>query len=325
MGFCPVCGKSIPRGEVFCDDHKPVKVDFKPFELKVCSCGRIFSNNHWFFPNSINDSVLKIARAHVKDKNAFVSIPELLIPEKRGSKVVNKLFVSVGDNDFVFDFVVRNEQCDKCARIGTNYFTAKLQLRNPPPEALPFVESFLKPLASRGVAVNKVEDTPRGPDLFLTSKKAASQLGEKLVRRFGGVLKLSEKLFSRNRQTSKNIYRLNVLVQFPLFKVGDVISLNGRVVLVTGLGKFCTGRDLLRDKKVVFVAGDEDSVLEKYSVVINNVRPRVEISDPVSFQQVPLLSHSGFLSSLRPGDRVFVVSLNNKWFFVPDLIKNSHS
>ena len=315
MPFCPKCGKDIAPGQVFCEEHQEHKLEAKPFDIVVCDCGRFFAKNRWFVPNDIQESVVKVIKDHVK-QHVEVKEVSFELPEKRGKKAQGEASISFMGESFPLAFATKNQRCDKCAKLGTHYFTAKLQLREPPEGVLAFIEEFMAGKEEKGVSINKVEDTPRGPDLYLTHKSAARQLGEKLVRKFGGVMKQSEQLFSRNHQTSKNLYRLNVVVEFSKFRQGDVIMLGNRVVLVTGMGKQCTGRDLALDKKVVFLAGDEERVLQKQKTTVAMTHPEVAVIHPVSFQQVPVANAFSF-AQLRDGDQVMVVIAGKKVFLVP--------
>ena len=315
MPFCPKCGKDIPPGATFCEEHKPNALDVKPFELRLCNCGRIFVNNKWVIPQDIESSLVKLAKESIKQK-AALEIEAMPIPQKRGQKTTGIIKATHEGETTTIEFPIKHQRCDKCARMGTNYFTAKLQLRDPPAEALPYIEEHLAPLHEKGVAINDVQDTPRGPDLYLTHKSVARQLGEKLVRRFGGTMKSSEQLFSRNKQTSKNLYRLNVLVEFPAFTKGDAVLLEGKPVLVTGLGKQCTGRDLQHDKKTVFTAGDEEAVLKKHKTTIATTRPKVTLIHPVTFQQVPAANPPSMLEGYHDGQGVKVVIANKKTYLL---------
>ncbi|MBN1275743.1 hypothetical protein JXA12_05650 [Candidatus Woesearchaeota archaeon] len=306
MPFCPKCGKDIPLGQEFCEEHAPVEIKLRPFEIAVCSCGRVRTHDRWFTPTNLEASVLKAAKEHCQQRASF-RVEELVVPERRGERTTCKLVASYQGKEYPSSCTVRNQRCDKCARMGTEYFTAKVQLRDPPEGVLEYIESFLEPLTSKGVAVNKVEETLRGPDLYLTHKSSARQLGEKLVRRFGGAMKASEQLFSRDKQTSKGLYRLNVVVQFPSFTVGDVVLVESRAVLVTGLGKRCTGRDVEHDRKVVFVPGDEAEVLQQYKTTISMVHPRLEAIHPVTFQSVPVRNHPAMLGAYELGRKVKAV------------------
>ncbi|MFH1637942.1 MAG: NMD3-related protein [Candidatus Woesearchaeota archaeon] len=89
------------------------------------------------------------------------------------------------------------------------YFEAVLQLRPYDEEVLKAVE---KMVAEReGVFISKVVKQKTGLDLYLSSQKFAQIIGKKLKKRFNGELKLSRTLFTRNRLTSKDIYRVTVL------------------------------------------------------------------------------------------------------------------
>jgi len=313
MPFCPVCGKSIKRGQTFCEEHQENKLAVKPFTIRLCSCGRLFHKNHWFTPQSLEASVLKIAREHIKQR-VPLRLQHLPIPEKRGHKTTGTIIATSEGEEHTITFPILLEQCSKCAKIGTQYYTAKLQLRNPPREALPYLEEYFSRAAEKGIAVNKIVETARGPDLYLTHKSAARELGEKLVRRFGGVMKQSEQLFSRNRQTSKALYRLNVTVEFPRFSVGDVVLLNGKAVLITGLGKQITGRNLFLDKKVVFTPGEEEHVLTQEHTTVITTQPHIEVIHPTTYQ--PVTIHNKNPPRVRTGQQVKVVMTKNHVFIV---------
>tara|TARA_Y100000310_G_scaffold345198_1_gene462593 strand:- start:4134 stop:4490 length:357 start_codon:yes stop_codon:yes gene_type:complete len=91
-----------------------------------------------------------------------------------------------------------------------DYWEAKIQLR-------PFDEELIKYVIkeinnSDRVRIAKLKKIKTGVDIYVSSRKFATSLGKKLKKRFkGGKLLVTKKLFSRNRQTSKNIYRVTVL------------------------------------------------------------------------------------------------------------------
>jgi len=314
MAFCPVCGKDIEQNQTFCDEHAPVRVDCKPFDIRLCACGRIFAHNTWVITNDVEASILKIARDACKQR-VTGEIEELVIPEKRRNKGRGKINLFYQGETYPITFPVKLQICDKCAKLGTHYFTAKLQLRNPPAEALSFIEEYMKPLAEKGVSINNIEDTPKGPDLYMTHKAVARQIAEKLVRKFGGNMDIAAQLFSRNHQTSKNLYRLNVLVEFPSFTTNQVVLLKDQVVLVTGLGKQCTGRNLSLDKKVVFTSGEESEVLKKHKTKVTQTHPEIHIMHPINYQSVPVQNNI-LPEELKEGKNVKVVLHKNDVFIV---------
>ena len=50
-----------------------------------------------------------------------------------------------------------------------------------------------------------------GVDLYLSSKKTAVNISRKLKKRYKGEIKLSRKLYSVDRMTSKRLWRVTVL------------------------------------------------------------------------------------------------------------------
>ncbi len=90
-----------------------------------------------------------------------------------------------------------------------NYYEGILQLRNPSEEVINFVRNQFK--KNQKVWIAKQEKLKTGTDLYISSNKFLLSLGKKLKNSFNGELKTSRKLHSRNRVTSKNIYRVTVL------------------------------------------------------------------------------------------------------------------
>ena len=90
-----------------------------------------------------------------------------------------------------------------------NYFEAILQLRNPSDELINFINNQLKKNPS--VFISNVMPGKDGFDIFLSSQRFARALGNKMKRAFkNSELKTSRKIHTRNRQTSKDVYRVTV-------------------------------------------------------------------------------------------------------------------
>lgn len=128
------------------------------------------------------------------------------------------------------------------------YFEGILQLRNPNQEVIDFIEKQTE--EKENVFITKKEKVRNGIDFYFTSNKYMQNLGKKLQNCFGGELKFSSKLFSRNRQTSKEIHRVNVLFRIPEFKKGDIVKLKGDKIRVINIGKKVFGKNLDTGKKV---------------------------------------------------------------------------
>ena len=199
-----------------------------------------------------------------------------------------------------------------------NYYEAIFQLRNPGgnvEEATHFVLEAVRSKNQEGVFISKKKKVANGLDLYLSSNSFAVDTGRQLFRKFGGELKISRKLFSQHRQTSRVLYRMTVLFRMPPFRIGSFILLDGRAFKVTELAKKVvlaedveTGKPFeLQYKDVIRNFENLDTV----RVIVSKVRPHLEIIHPTTFQSVPVLPLAKN-SKLVPGEKTKVVVSEGK-------------
>ncbi|MDP7180275.1 MAG: NMD3-related protein [Candidatus Woesearchaeota archaeon] len=131
---------------------------------------------------------------------------------------------------------------------NNDYFEGTLQLRNPDEKIINYVEKTVK--ESKKVFIARTVKTTNGVDLYLSSNKFLRSLGNKLKRKFRGELKESPQLFTKNRQTSKNVYRLNVMFRLHGLKIGDIVTVRDERIKITSVKKKVFGKELKTGKKV---------------------------------------------------------------------------
>lgn len=90
-----------------------------------------------------------------------------------------------------------------------NYFEATLQLRPYNKEIDSWIEKQVN--KREDVWIAKKVKVQGGIDIYLSSQRFTRALGNKLKRSFKGELKMSRKLFTQSRLTSKRVYRVTVL------------------------------------------------------------------------------------------------------------------
>lgn len=190
------------------------------------------------------------------------------------------------------------------------YFEGILQLRNPSQEAIDFIESKLKKHSER-FSVSKIVEQKLGLDLYVTNNRYMQKLAQDLQKNFGGILKKSPHLFSRDRQTSKNIYRLNICLKFCDFKKDDVIKANKKYIKITNIGKKISGIDLEQNKRISFEFPDEVEVLKKYDTSVCKIKPNIEVLHPETYQSMLIENKV----KVKLGEKVKVI-VNGKVFIV---------
>lgn len=134
-----------------------------------------------------------------------------------------------------------------------NYYQGILQLRNINEEIAAFVRNQIG--KRHGVAITKTVEFSDGIDLYLTSQKYIRLIGKKLKDSFGGEMKISSKLHTRNKQ-GKDLYRINVLFRLHKFRAGDVANVRGDKVKLIRIGEKIFAKDLKTGKKIAIRSSD---------------------------------------------------------------------
>lgn len=124
----------------------------------------------------------------------------------------------------------------------SEYFEGILQLRN---DNQDIIDTLAKEIEKRNINIAKIKKQKNGVDIYVSSQRVLRSLGLKLQAQYGGQLKVSRKLHTRNRMRSREVYRVNVLLRLPDFKKGDVIDFKGEPHEVLGMQK----KVLLKNKE----------------------------------------------------------------------------
>ncbi|MEK6963868.1 MAG: NMD3-related protein [Nanoarchaeota archaeon] len=288
MKFCVKCGKTISLG-VFCLKCKTPQVKFEDLFIEVCACRKVHDRGQWH-PKDLNilvrDMINKQAKSQVdinldwdtlkKGKNQFkVKV------ENEGDKHVVPLCIAV-------------HQCDICQRMKSGYFEGTLQLRNHSEEVLAFIDKEIAMHPDKGIFISKQVPYRDGVDLYLSDQHFLQSLGKKLYEAFGGVKKVNARIHTHDNATSKDLYRVTVLVEFPHFKSGDVIKMGESLIWVREVKKDIIGVDLKLHKKLKFAFKDSNAqILPQYTTHITRLYPYIEVTNPLDYQSIMVKNKLG--------------------------------
>lgn len=129
------------------------------------------------------------------------------------------------------------------------YFEGTVQLRNVSSKVISFARRFVE---KHDAYIAKEVHHKNGVDLLVSSQKVMQKLGKELQFVFGGQLTITRKLFSKNKVTSKNIYRLTVLFRQRSVKKGQVITVKGEKFKVVLVGNKVGAKNVETGKSVSF-------------------------------------------------------------------------
>ena len=89
------------------------------------------------------------------------------------------------------------------------YYEAVIQIRPRDKEILNYIRNQIR--KKKGVQISKEEFFKYGIDVYVTDQKFARNLGQKLKKVFKGELKITKSIHTKDRQTSREVYRGTVL------------------------------------------------------------------------------------------------------------------
>jgi NMD protein affecting ribosome stability and mRNA decay len=197
------------------------------------------------------------------------------------------------------------QQCDVCQRMKSGYFEGILQLRNSSEEVELFIEREIASHKDKGIFISKRVPYRDGIDLYLSDQHFLQSLGKKLYEAFGGVKKVNARIHTHDNATSKDLYRMTVLVEFPHFKSGDVIKMGESLIWVQEVKKDIIGVDIKLHKKLKFAFKDPNiQILPKYKTHITKLYPHLEVINPLDYQSI-MVKNS--ISHAHPNQEVQVV------------------
>lgn len=195
-----------------------------------------------------------------------------------------------------------------------NYYVSVLQLRSLRADIESFVESEIYRGRSKGVFVSRRKKVRDGIDYYLSSNRFAVGLGRRLKKRFSGYLKVSRRIFSRDRQTSRDLYRITVFYKSLSVNVGDIIVSGSSIVSVSSVGKKIVGTNLESGKReFIDFTKAEPQIIKPEAATVSKLYPHIEVISPETYQSIPLIGAKGNLSI---GQKVKVALHGGKAFFV---------
>ena len=240
----------------------------------------------------------KLITDHAKKlvPNSKIIFKSLEIPMQPKEKKEFEVIAKTKKAEQVVNVTLKMVKCNLCEKEGTQYYEAVLQVRsnnfNILDKSIEFLQARVENLRNRGMFINKVERMDDGYDLYMTNKGIAQSLGRELQALFGGEFKSSAKLFSKNKQTSKNIYRVAIFVRLPGFEKNDIILVDDKVFKVDKLGSKITLLDLLKNSHVIVDFSKLSyAVLKKHVTYVARTHPYLEVINPFDFQSSMVRNH----------------------------------
>lgn len=318
MKFCPKCGKKDIAGD-FCNSCSAeilsTMLEFKEIVIKICPvCMSYFFQNRWVRFDEIAVVARKLAKENIKKRISAEINP--ILPDVEfavGKKYSFEIEIALSKKEkYYLPARIVMMKCDKCGKINTNYFEGVLQLRNPRKDAVDFIMNDLKKQKDKGVFITDEKRAGNGTDYYMTSQRYLQNLGYKLQKVFGGILKINPRMFTRNKQTSKDVFRVNVYFELLDFGNDDVVKCGGKIIRITSTGKNISGVNLETGNRSSFHCKEDAVVLKTEKTEVIKVYPHIEVLNPETYQPLKIenkkkVSIGEHVDIIIDGSRAFIV------------------
>ena len=309
MEPCNKCGKK----EIFLDglckecytNKNPLLLSFKPVKILLCfCCHKYFYKGKWVGFRKLDDAIKNILQTRIMfNDNANISSFKITprIPKHKESpnlkldveSLLTVFGIYPGKKKPVKEEYILNSKlifilCPRCSRHKSGYFEGILQLRNVDNEVMDYAVNEAEKQKQRGIFITKKLKVKNGFDIYLTKRGYIHELARELLNKFGGETKMGKKLFSRDKQRSKDIYRVNVLFRQSKFRKGDILKIDNELFKVKRIDRSLTVINIKTGKKT--------SIMPKYlkvsaaeevkETIVSKLFPYVEVLHPETFQSV---------------------------------------
>lgn len=333
MNKCIKCGK-FGEFEALCSScftqKNPLLGGFKDINISFCIvCNKVNYKGKWLPYEKKNDAIIQ----QIKDKLKFnqnyeiseLKIKPSIIEHRKGPGVsadgeaelkitaYAQGFKEQLKEKYKIPISINYTYCNKCSKSGTSYFAGTLQIRNPNQKVKDHIEQIMNSAKKRGVFVTNVKETKSGIDYFITNNSFVVKIAKELQGKFGGELKISAKLHTQDRLTSKEVHRLSVLLRLPDYLKGDIILLDKDPIKVTKMGKRIMGMNLATNKRTTIDVRDtKPEILKIHKTSISKTQPNLEALHPETYQSTKIENPV----ELKSGQKVKVVVAKGKLFLI---------
>lgn len=152
----------------------------------------------------------------------------------------------------------------------SNYFQGIMQLRLPTQNIIDYI---LDNLDKDNQKISKLVELKNGADLYFVDKRYMKSLSVKVQKEFGGLMKESATLHTRDSQTSKELYRLTILIKFTEYRKNDIIEFDNNLYYVLSFAKKLVAYNFAKKKKEKISYPENFKIIPKIKSVIISLEP----------------------------------------------------
>ncbi|MDR2624453.1 MAG: hypothetical protein LBC39_07845 [Methanobrevibacter sp.] len=340
--FCYQCGKSEPLIEGLCAECfvKQCKILTVPTDIsvRICAhCNAKFIEGKWIDGNLIQEEIIYRAIEDAIKINPLSENPtvDMNIIQTKGTiaeliieATTNVFGESIHEKHYV-NVRLNKDVCPTCSKRNSNYYEAVIQIRSQlkriEDEQKEEVNKFVNKTLDKLYKKDKLAYIPQknqlreGIDYYVGSLKSAKKLSSAIQKRFGGLITESARLVTKNKDTSKEIYRLWISIRLPSFSIGDFVEFEGKIAKILGFdGKKISALDLDNNNviNIIWKKSGNIKVLKRNgdvekTTVISKSPTILQILDPKTYEVIDFPINSN-IEKYSIGDEVKTIAIKDR-------------
>lgn len=289
-----------------CYSQTSLVKEFKALKFRYCyGCGQLYYRNR-----KVSDLTTILTKYTVP--NEHVIIDDLSYTLNIKDKLVNLDILGHFDFEedkhieekFELSFELGEFFCERCRQKSSQGFAAIIQLRNKNNVNYEKIKDEIYPILNQEANIVKFEQLPEGDDFYVAKIDKGYSIARKTVKKYGGQINISKKIFTQDKFTSKQVFRVSIHLRLYDFSLKDIIFINNSLYSVNKIDK---------NKVVMKNLYDDNSIIKEFSDITKIVKP----SDIKKTQIISIKPQPEVLND----DYENIVLITNKKHKIDDSVK----
>ena len=273
------------------ESEKSLLPEIESISLRYCEESQTFKvKNKWRPYESLQEVLDESVKAQL-GKNIIPAVNIRTRAIMKGGKIKKIKILANTKNqeeEKTVDVILDRTMNPSYAKKVSHYLEGTLQLRNIDEEKFSYLSKQLKIAERKFAHVVDIHEKGKNIDIEMTSQHEIARIAREMQKQFGGELKLDYKLQTRDKNTQKDLYRINATVIFPKVSKGDVIEYEDEPHRVDALSKNMKVTNLRKGNSFTLSYDEDYKELPVYTTHITKVKPSLEVLHPTTYQSEPI-------------------------------------
>lgn len=184
--------------------------------------------------------------------------------------------------------------CDHCRAKSSQGYAAIVQLRNKVNANYDKVKDEIRPLLDKEANLVKYTKLNEGDDFYVAKIDKAYQIAKKMIQKYGGQINITKKLFTQDKETSKQVFRVTMHLKLYDFSLKDLVFVNNSVYSINKITKQkILLKNLYENHSIIKPFYEIKETIKPDEIIktqVISVKPQIEVLN-ASYENVILITN----------------------------------